>query len=72
MLAERSGASAVGVSVSVFTRGKAAPALADLRSKLARKIELVVGGAGAPVPAKGITKFSDLRELDVWAQNLAR
>ena len=72
VLAERSGASAVGVSVSVFTRGKAAPALADLRSKLARKIELVVGGAGAPVPAKGITKFSDLRELDVWAQNLAR
>ncbi len=71
-LAERTEAAAVGVSVSTSTKAKAAPALVDLRSKLARKIELVVGGAGAPAPVKGITKFSDLRELDAWAQNLAR
>ena len=71
-LAERTEAAAVGLSVSTSTKAKAAPALTELRSKLARKIELVVGGAGAPPPGKGITNFGDLRDLDAWAQNLAR
>lgn len=71
-LAERTEASAVGVSVSTSTRAKAAPVLAELRSKLARKIELVAGGAGAPTNLKGITTFADLPELDAWAQNRAR
>lgn len=71
-LAERTGAAAVGVSVSVSTRKHAPSALAALRSALSRKIELVAGGAGAPGDIKGTTAFSDLRELDAWAQNLAR
>ncbi len=71
-LAERTGAAAVGISVSVSSQKPAAAAIANLRSELPRKIELVVGGAGAPRNIKGVTRFSDLRELDVWAQNLAR
>jgi len=31
-----------------------------------------VGGAGAPKNLKGTTTFANLRELDVWAENLAR
>jgi methanogenic corrinoid protein MtbC1 len=70
-LAERTAASAVGVSVSVSTIKAAASMIANLRSELHRKIELVVGGAGAPKNLKGTTAFTDLRELDVWAEKLA-
>jgi len=71
-LAERTGAAAVGISVSVSTRKHAPPAIAALRAELPRKIELAVGGAGAPGATRGTTSFADLRELDVWAENLAR
>jgi len=71
-LAERTAAAAVGISVSVSSRKQAASGVAALRSELPRKIELVVGGAGAPGSIKGVTTFSDLRELDAWAENLAR
>lgn len=71
-LAERTGAVAVGISVSVASQKQAVSAIAALRSELHRKIELVVGGAGAPKNLKGTTTFADLRELDGWAENLAR
>ena len=71
-LADRTGAAAVGISVSVSSQKHAPFAIAALRSELPRKIELVVGGAGAPRNIKGVTPFSDLRELDIWAENLAR
>lgn len=71
-LAERTAASAVGVSVSASTHKPAAGMIATLRTELPRKIELVVGGAGAPKNLKGTTTFADLRELDAWAANLAR
>jgi methanogenic corrinoid protein MtbC1 len=71
-LAERTAASAVGVSVSASTLKPAANMVATLRSELHRKIELVVGGAGAPNNLKGTTTFADLRELDAWAENLVR
>lgn len=71
-LAESTGALAVGISISASTLKRAASAIAELRSELNRKIELVVGGAGAPRGTKGTTTFSDLRELDAWAQELIR
>lgn len=71
-LAERTGAAAVGISVSISSQRHAASAIAELRSELHRKIELVVGGAGAPRNLKGTTTFATLRELDVWAENLPR
>lgn len=71
-LAERTGASAVAVSASIWTHRQAPAALAELRSELPRKIELVVGGAGAPANLKGTTAFSNLRELDAWSQELLR
>jgi methanogenic corrinoid protein MtbC1 len=71
-LAERTGAAAVGLSVSVSTRKHAPSSVAALRAALARRIELVVGGAGAPREIKGTTAFADLRELNVWAEKLAR
>jgi len=71
-LAELTGALAVGISASVVTRKHAASAITKLRSELSRKIQLVVGGGGAPRGIKGTTACSDLRELDAWAENLNR
>ena len=71
-LAGRTEASAVGVSVSVSSSKMAPTALASLRSELSRKIELVVGGGGAPKAVKGTTSFADLRALDAWGENLLR
>lgn len=71
-LAEHTGAAAVGISVSVSSHRHAASAIPTLRSELHRKIELVVGGAGAPKNLKGTTTFADLRELAAWAENLTR
>ena len=71
-LAERTGALAVGLSVSVSSRRQAASPVTELRARLNRKIELVVGGAGAPRDIKGTTTFLDLRGLDAWAATLAR
>lgn len=71
-LADHTGAAAVGLSVSISTRRQAQAGVPALRSALPRKIELVVGGAGAPRDIKGTTTFGDLRELDRWAEGLAR
>jgi MerR family transcriptional regulator, light-induced transcriptional regulator len=70
-LAARAEASAVGISVSPSNARNAASGLASLRSELSKKIELIVGGAGAP-GVKGTTVFGDLRGLDAWAENLRR
>jgi methanogenic corrinoid protein MtbC1 len=71
-LAESTGAGAVGVSASIWTEKQAQAAIAALRSALPRKIELVVGGAGAPRGLKGTTVCGDLREFDAWAQEKLR
>ena len=71
-LAELTDAAVVGVSVSVSTRRTAVAKVTTLRSELSRKIQLVVGGEGAPTHIKGTTVFATLRELDAWAEGLTR
>lgn len=71
-LAQRTDAAAVGVSVSNSTRNSALAALATLRGKLSKKIDLVVGGAGAPADIKGATIVANLHELDAWAEKQSR
>lgn len=71
-LAESIRAAVVGVSVSASTHRIAAAKVTTLRSQLSRKIELVVGGAGAPTHIKGTTVFANLRELDAWAEEMTR
>jgi methanogenic corrinoid protein MtbC1 len=62
-------ARAVGVSVSVATRGAATTSrLRRLRAALPRHLDLVVGGEGAPAPRRGITVLRDLADLDAWAR----
>jgi len=63
-------AGAVALSVSVASREGAAIAVARLRSLLPRRVELVVGGKGAPPSQRGVTVLSDLRSLDAWARSL--
>jgi methanogenic corrinoid protein MtbC1 len=67
-LAALTDAAAVGVSISASTRRNAAARVTTLRSELSRKIELVVGGQGAPPHIQGTTVFASLRELDAWAE----
>ncbi len=64
-------AAAVGISVSALTSRSAASLLPILRSALGPKIELVVGGAGAPRGIKGTIHIADLRMLDAWAGSMA-
>lgn len=73
-LADRAGATAVGVSVSASTRKNALARIMTLRSQLPRKIQLVVGGEGAPDHdhIKGTKSFADLRQLDNWAQDIRK
>ena len=71
-LAQQTGAVAVGVSVSAFSNKDAPSAVTTLRTELPRKIELVVGGGGAPAHIKGTTVFADLRALDAWAEGVVR
>ena len=71
-LAGSTDALAVGISASISTQKQAAAVVSALRSAMPRKIELVVGGAGAPRDLKGITAFSNLRDLDAWAQERMR
>jgi DNA-binding transcriptional MerR regulator/methylmalonyl-CoA mutase cobalamin-binding subunit len=69
-MAQSTHATAVGISVSSLTSRSAASFLPTLRSALPRKIELVVGGAGAPEGIKGVTRIADLRFLDGWTEGL--
>lgn len=71
-MAASTGATAVGISVSAFTARSAAALLPVLRSELARKILLAVGGSGAPRGIKGVESIADLRALDSWAADAAR
>jgi len=52
--------------------GHAPTEIIVLRAALSKKIELVIGGSGAPSGIKGTTTFADVRALDVWAEALAR
>lgn len=71
-MAERTQAAAVGISVSSLTSRNASSFLPTLRAALPRKIDLVVGGAGAPTGLKGTTHAADLRDLDAWAESLIK
>ena len=71
-LAERTEAVAVAVSVSISTHKTAVAKVSTMRPELSRKIELLVGGSGAPTDIKGTTVFADLRELDAWAEEQVR
>lgn len=65
------GARALGLSVSIATRGSTTNhSLRRLRELLPRRVELIVGGDGAPRPQPGMTVISDLRALDSWARRL--
>jgi hypothetical protein len=71
-LARDLSARAVAISVSVASRGSATTAaLRKLREELPRRVLLVVGGDGAPSARPGVTTFSNLRDLDVWARRFA-
>lgn len=69
-MAQSTHAAAVAISVSSLSARSAASLLPKLRSALPRKIELVVGGAGAPSGIKGTTFLAELRDLDTWAAGL--
>jgi methanogenic corrinoid protein MtbC1 len=69
-LAERTGAVAVGISVSAASEGKARAPLARLRTRLPRRVQMIIGGAGAPASLKGARVLGDLRELKSWADEL--
>jgi DNA-binding transcriptional MerR regulator/methylmalonyl-CoA mutase cobalamin-binding subunit len=72
-LARDLGARAVGVSISLATRGsRTNAALRKLRESLPRRIELLAGGEGAPrnAPA-GVRVVPDLRALDRWARSVS-
>ncbi len=68
-LARDLGARALGLSVSSATGGAAANAqLRRLRAALPRRVQLLVGGAGAPKKGDGLEILVDLRALDAWAR----
>lgn len=71
-LVAETGASAVAISVSKASARSVATALATLRLALPRRVELVVGGAGAPANIKGAVVPGSLRDLDAWAEAHAR
>jgi methanogenic corrinoid protein MtbC1 len=71
-LARDLGAAAVGISVSLASKGGSTPAQVQrLRRALPRRVALLIGGAGAPRATPGVTLLSDLRSLEVWAQAAA-
>lgn len=68
-LATDMAARAVGVSVSLATRGaRMTTTILRLRTMLPRRMTLLVGGAGAPRPREGLTIMPDLVRLDAWAR----
>lgn len=62
------GAIAVGLSVSSSTAAKCRPALQHLREGLPRRLDLLLGGVGAPADIRGTRLFRDFRTLDNWAE----
>jgi methylmalonyl-CoA mutase cobalamin-binding subunit len=70
-LATDLGAGAVGLSVSIDTKGGTTPpAIRKLRQRLPSRVALVVGGEGAPRHQSGVTTMRNLRELDEWGHDL--
>jgi methanogenic corrinoid protein MtbC1 len=66
------GARAVGLSVSIATRGaRTSKAVAKVRSLVAKRTRLVLGGAGAPATVPGTSVVGDLSSLAQWASTLA-
>jgi len=65
-------AGAVGLSVSIATRGgRTAKAVAKVRSLVPRRTRIVLGGAGAPAGVPGTTVVGDLPALAQWAASTA-
>lgn len=69
-------ARAVAISISVTVpRRHAGKAVAALRAALPRHIALWVGGAGAPEPPKGASRFGSLEKLDAglvaWCKSVS-
>lgn len=71
-LVERTGAVAVGMSVSAASEGKAKAPLARLRTRLPRRVQMIVGGAGAPAGLTGVRALADLEDLKSWADELRK
>lgn len=68
-MAKDTGARAVGVSVSVHTKGsKTAGQVRRLRQALPKRVTLLVGGSGAPRSRDGIEVVDSLDALDAWAR----
>jgi methanogenic corrinoid protein MtbC1 len=66
-----SGARAIAISVSAFAPAEGSTLqLKLLRDHLDRRVELVVGGAGAPKQLAGITTLPSLDALEHWATGL--
>lgn len=71
-LAVDAGAFAVGVSVSSASAGAVSSRrLGRLRTHLPGRMRLIVGGAGAPRPRRGIEILTELRDLETWARRVA-
>jgi methanogenic corrinoid protein MtbC1 len=67
------GAPAAGVSVSLASKGAGSQGqLRRLRALLPARVELLVGGQGAPKARGGATRIPDLPALDAWARHAVR
>jgi methanogenic corrinoid protein MtbC1 len=67
------GARAVAVSVSVATRGsRSTGLLTKLRAALPARVDVVVGGEGAPTKRPGVRRLTTLGELSHWTAETAR
>jgi MerR family transcriptional regulator, light-induced transcriptional regulator len=68
-LARDSGAAAVALSLSLATRGaRSNGQIRSLRQRLPRRVEILVGGAGAPETRAGVENVADARRLEDWAR----
>ena len=64
--------SAVGVGIAeCYDRARARSVLRTLRDEFPPKVELLVGGAGAPSDVAGVRCITDLEELYEWASERA-
>jgi methanogenic corrinoid protein MtbC1 len=66
-------ARAVGLSISPATASTAtARQIGRLRQALPARTGLLVGGEGAPAPARNVTRMTELGAVDDWARHQAR
>jgi methanogenic corrinoid protein MtbC1 len=71
-LARDLNARAVALSFSVASRGpRSAAQVRSLREKLPRRVQILVGGEGAPEGRPGVEAMQDLRRLELWARQAA-